>query len=243
MEYISHTDYTNMLKNFRKSSAQQLNEAMSPSARRAFEKDLQSDPDYIELKKKAAIGTNMPDEVPNVAKRDHYVDDRFDDEFDDEEDFDYLEEKGLTPKQKKFAALAPPADKITYADKIVGAKKHIKKEGTEMDMSANNAKYPNSWQEGLNLPSPDMQATGPTIQTVEEDGHNAAYNFSGLSQTEREQLKEFIESVKTIKQEISKLLEKAKGGVKMEGGNTTDKVMKVGSDAQMGGTDAEVDIP
>lgn len=28
-----------------------------------------------------------------------------------------------TPAQKKFAALAPPKDKITFADKIAGAKK------------------------------------------------------------------------------------------------------------------------
>ena len=27
----------------------------------------------------------------------------------------------MTDKQKKFAALAPPVDKITYADKIAGA--------------------------------------------------------------------------------------------------------------------------
>jgi len=34
--------------------------------------------------------------------------------------------KGKTPKtpaQKKFAALAPPKNKITFADKIAGAKK------------------------------------------------------------------------------------------------------------------------
>lgn len=29
----------------------------------------------------------------------------------------------MTPKQKKFAALAAPKNKITFADKIVGAKK------------------------------------------------------------------------------------------------------------------------
>ncbi len=29
----------------------------------------------------------------------------------------------MTPKQKKFAALAPPRNKITYADKIAGATK------------------------------------------------------------------------------------------------------------------------
>jgi len=28
-----------------------------------------------------------------------------------------------SPAQKKFAALAPPKDKITFADKIVGSKK------------------------------------------------------------------------------------------------------------------------
>ena len=31
----------------------------------------------------------------------------------------------MTPKQKKFAALAPPFDKISFADKIVGAKKEV----------------------------------------------------------------------------------------------------------------------
>lgn len=30
---------------------------------------------------------------------------------------------GKTPAQKKFAALAPPKNKITFADKIAGAKK------------------------------------------------------------------------------------------------------------------------
>ena len=31
--------------------------------------------------------------------------------------------KAMTPKQKRFAALAEPRDKITYADKIAGATK------------------------------------------------------------------------------------------------------------------------
>lgn len=37
----------------------------------------------------------------------------------------------LSPKQKSFAALAEPKDKITYADKIAGAKKGKKDEGNE----------------------------------------------------------------------------------------------------------------
>jgi hypothetical protein len=36
-----------------------------------------------------------------------------------------LEEVGMTPKQKSFAKLAPPTDKITFADKIAGAKKEV----------------------------------------------------------------------------------------------------------------------
>ncbi len=43
---------------------------------------------------------------------------------------DYNEDQ-LTPKQKSFAKLAPPPDKITYADKIAGAKKGQKDEGNE----------------------------------------------------------------------------------------------------------------
>ena len=35
----------------------------------------------------------------------------------------------MTPKQKKFAALAPPFNKATYADKIAGATKPAKKGG------------------------------------------------------------------------------------------------------------------
>ena len=46
--------------------------------------------------------------------------------------FDSMEEEGIdeemTDKEKKFAALAPPYDKITYADKIAGAKKGEVKE-------------------------------------------------------------------------------------------------------------------
>ena len=36
-----------------------------------------------------------------------------------------VKEAGMTPKQQKFAKLAPPVDKITFADKIAGAKKEV----------------------------------------------------------------------------------------------------------------------
>jgi len=47
----------------------------------------------------------------------------------------------LTPKQQKFAKLAPPPDKITYADKIAGAKKSsMKDEGNEFSGALAQAK-------------------------------------------------------------------------------------------------------
>ena len=69
-----------------------------------------------------------------------------------------------------------------------------------------------SQKEGLHMPP--LQATGQTIVANEDQ---APYGFSVLSPDERKQLKEYINSVKTIKQEIAKLLEKAgKSGKIME---------------------------
>jgi hypothetical protein len=74
-------------------------------------------------------------------------------------------------------------------------------------------------EEGLNMPP--LQATGQTIVTNEDQ---APYGFEVLSPDERKQLKEFIDSYKTIKAEISKLLEKAgKSGRIMEGTREEDE--------------------
>jgi hypothetical protein len=46
-----------------------------------------------------------------------------------------LKKGGKVPKttaEKKFAALAPPKNRITFADKIAGAKKRVKKAKTGM---------------------------------------------------------------------------------------------------------------
>lgn len=112
----------------------------------------------------------------------------------------------LSSKQKKIASAAPPSDKITGAD--FAALKASKKEG-------------------LNLPGQDnLQATGPTIQTVE--GAPFGFSAANLSVDERKQLKEFIESMRTIKEEIKKLVSKGKSGAKVEsdmGGPRTNLVM------------------
>jgi len=59
-------------------------------------------------------------------------------------------------------------------------------------------------EEGLHMPP--LQATGQTIMANEDQ---APFGMSVLSPDERKQLKEFIESYKTIKKEIANLLEKA----------------------------------
>ena len=59
-------------------------------------------------------------------------------------------------------------------------------------------------EEGLHMPP--LQATGPTVDVNEDQ---APFGMSVLSPDERKQLKEFIESYKTIKKEIANLLEKA----------------------------------
>jgi hypothetical protein len=66
--------------------------------------------------------------------------------------------------------------------------------------------------EGLHMPP--LQATGQTIMTNEDQ---APFGMSVLSPDERKQLKEYINSYRTIKNEISKLLSKTgKSGEIME---------------------------
>lgn len=78
-----------------------------------------------------------------------------------------------------------------------------------------------SKKEGLN-PAP-MQATGQALK--ENTATNPPYGFDVLSPDEKKQLEEYIESVKTIQKEIVKLAAKAGKKVKMEGGDTTGRIM------------------
>jgi hypothetical protein len=66
--------------------------------------------------------------------------------------------------------------------------------------------------EGLHMPP--LQATGPTVDVNEDQ---APFGMSVLSPDERDQLREYINHYRTIKSEISKLLEKSgKSGKIME---------------------------
>lgn len=115
-------------------------------------------------------------------------------------------------------------DKYLHKRRKAISKARGKKEVDEYGYADN---YPGSWgyREGLK-PAP-LQATGQTISTVENTVANPPFGFDVLSPDERKQLKEYIESIKTIKQEIAKLTAKAGKKVKEGdlGGNRTGLVM------------------
>jgi hypothetical protein len=89
-------------------------------------------------------------------------------------------------------------------------------EEAEENETDNGIEEGKDMEEGLN-PAP-FQATGPTIQTVE-----AKHNIAKLKAEERDQLKQYIETIKTVKEEISKMLNKTK---MKEGGDNTNLIMK-----------------
>jgi hypothetical protein len=89
-------------------------------------------------------------------------------------------------------------------------------EEAEENETDNGIEEGKDMEEGLN-PAP-FQATGPTIQTVE-----AKHNIAKLKAEERDQLKQYIETIRTVKEEISKMLNKTK---MKEGGDNTNLIMK-----------------
>lgn len=97
-----------------------------------------------------------------------------------------------------------------------------------------------SKEEGLK-PAP-MQATGQSLK--ENTVANPPYGFDVLSPDERKQLKEYIESIKTIKKEIAKLAAKAGKKIK-EGGDMTGLTMtpSVTSEGKEGVKVGDIVIP
>jgi len=78
-----------------------------------------------------------------------------------------VRETEMTPKQKSFAALAPPKDKITFADKIAGAKKEVDEMlgdvAADAMKSAMNRSKPEST---LNQVRAGMQGSGPRANSA-----------------------------------------------------------------------------
>ena len=85
-----------------------------------------------------------------------------------------------TPKQKAFAKLAPPVDKITFADKIVGAKKEV--DEVLGDVAANAMKKAVGQIDWTNLDRGSRKSsTGGKIDTTTPGvtRHHAGKSYSG----------------------------------------------------------------
>ena len=85
-----------------------------------------------------------------------------------------------TPKQKSFAKLAPPVDKITFADKIVGAKKEV--DEVLGDVAANAMKKAVGQIDWTNLDrGSNKSSTGGRIDTSKPGvtRHHAGKSYSG----------------------------------------------------------------
>lgn len=74
----------------------------------------------------------------------------------------------LSPGQKKFAALAEPKDKITYADKIAGAKKKQKDEGNAFSGAVAKAKASGSDEFEVGGKEYKVQEGFPTVADAQK---------------------------------------------------------------------------
>jgi hypothetical protein len=82
-------------------------------------------------------------------------------------------------------------------------------------------------EEGINLPS--SQPTGPSIQEKRS-------RLAHLTSEERDQLKQYVETIKTVKEEIKKMVGKTD---MEEGGDNTNLIMKPTTVSEDGGSEYE----
>ena len=118
----------------------ELNEEDSMTVSSAIEHVFDGDFDGNELKlmkaRELVNTSNHPDKAVTLQMIDKKLEDAMDAEAKGQMNRDKAQwgsqmTEDMTAKQKKFAALAPPKGKITYADKIAGAK--LKKEEVSME--------------------------------------------------------------------------------------------------------------
>ena len=229
MEYISHSDYTKMLKGFGKETPKEmLKEGVEEG--NAFTAGLAKAKkgETFKVDGKAVKDTSGYDDsnVKEASINDEYPESwkmREGDEASHDRATavaERLKERGMDEEAVHIylvddmnldnATATAVIDSVFYGAGQGPVSDYSKRRRADMD-------------EGINLPSPEMQATGQTIVTAESDQLN---RFSALSPDEREQLKEYIQSIKTIKQEISKLVSKAKPGTMMEAEETIPAEVK-----------------
>lgn len=100
-------------------------------------------------------------------------------------------------------------------------------EEAEENETDNGIEEGEDMEEGLN-PAP-FQATGPTIQTVEGKTSKLAH----LTSEERDQLRQYVETIKTVQEQIKKMM----GKTVEEGGDNTNLIMKSSTVSEKDGGD------
>ena len=135
----SYQDAVSILKNKRILS-EEMGSGNEMTVSSAIEHIFDGDFDGNELKlmkaRELVSTSNHPDKSVTLQMIDKKLEDAMDAETKGQMNRDKAQwgsqiTEDMTAKQKKFAALAPPKDKITYADKIAGAK--LKKEEVSME--------------------------------------------------------------------------------------------------------------
>lgn len=239
MSYISHTDYTKMLNAFGKETPKGvLKEGLDPVGKE--DEDIDNDgkkntkrDKYLAKRRKAvgkAISKNKTVkesgegdvEVLNYLGKDTYEIKRPDGKV-SQVTFDNVIEDEVDPPYGYSGYISGEDNDYYYTMDaqfvdIGGGDYDVDPEYDTLDIRDKSKK------EGLH--TPPLQATGPTVDVTENSVSNPPFGFDVLSPDERKQLKEFIESYKTIKGEIAKLLEKAgKSGKIMEDRKEDDEAV------------------
>jgi stress response protein YsnF len=231
MKYISHVTYKSLMSRFQKETPKGiLKEALDPVGKEDSDIDNDGDVDktdkYLANRRKA-IGKAVGKGRMMKEGDDMFLDAVFD-ILNDEMRSNQISEKEFNNAVKYLDKHGAKLSQTGHEPKAVADAIIKKVSGIEEYSYTDN--YPGSWGyregkegdvvEGLHMPP--LQATGQTVVTNEDQ---APYGFSVLSPDERKQLKEYIESIKTIKKEIAKLTAKAGKKVKNEGGDMTGLTM------------------
>jgi hypothetical protein len=172
----------------------------------------------------------MDDEEAEENETDNGIEEDFSPDSSDFEqaiakELQYLGDEELTDVEYEQALKALENPKVV--DKLWGV--HPKKAATALAKMVRGKEV----GEGLN-PAP-FQATGPTIQTVEGKKNK----FAHLTSEERDQLRQYVETIRTVKEQIKKMTEKSE---MEEGGDMTNLVMKPTTMSEDGEVDAHEEI-
>ena len=172
----------------------------------------------------------MDDEEAEEDETDNGIEEDFNPDSSDFEqaitkELQYLGDEELTDVEYEQALKALENPKVI--DKLWGV--HPKKAASALAKMVRGKEV----GEGLN-PAP-FQATGPTIQTVEGKKNK----FAHLTSEERDQLRQYVETIRTVKEQIKKMTNKSE---MEEGGDMTNLVMKPTTMSEDGEVDAHEEV-